>query len=186
MIGVILREKGVYEEAERFFLEALSKDHAHSDAYDALGILYGIRGQIDQALKAHKKATDLKPKIAKYWHNYGFALCLAQKFKEAIKAFQRSLSLAPEQERTFVSLAFAFGALGDYQEMRRYLSQVLTTAQVEFNLGVVREKRGEREVALAHYRRALSLHQNFELARESIGRLERELTPSTNRLPKTH
>lgn len=172
LLGVILREKGVFEESKRFLLEAISRDPSHSDAYDALGILYGVQGQIKEAITAHQKATVLSPKQAKYWHNYGFALSMNRDFKEAIKSFQTALSLAPDQKRSFVNLAFAYGALGQYDEMHRYLSQALSEAEVEFNIGMMREKRGERREALTHYQKSLLLNQHLAEAREAIKRLQ--------------
>ena len=172
LLGVILREKGVFEESKRFLLEAISRDPTHSDAYDALGILHGVQGQLEEALSAHKRATEIMPKNPKYWHNYGFALSVSKKFQAAIKAFQKSLSLAPDQKRTFVNLGFAHGALGQFKEMRRYLSQALKAAEVEFNIGFVMEKRGELSEAISHYKSAISLNPHLTQARSALERLE--------------
>ena len=115
-MGVILREKGVYSEAEKYFLEALSRDVKHGPSYDALGILYGIQGKLKQALDAHKTATKLEPKNAKYWNNYGFALGINKHFDLAVQAYEKSISLAPQEKRSFINLAFILGAQAQYKK----------------------------------------------------------------------
>ena len=82
-MGVILREKGVYEEAERYFLEGLTYDAKHARTYDALGILYGVQNKRVRSLKAHQKAVELDQTNPKFWHNLGFALSINKQLDQA-------------------------------------------------------------------------------------------------------
>ena len=178
-MGVILREKGVYSEAEKYFLEALSADAKHGPSYDALGILYGIQGKLKQALNAHKKATELEPKNAKYWNNYGFALSLNKHFDLAIQAYEKSISLAPQEKRSFVNLAFILGAQAQYKKAEHYLSQALPTAAVFFNLALIYEKQGKFEESLSSYQKAVRENPNFTKAKQAIKRVKLLLKTST-------
>lgn len=171
-MAVILREKGVYSEAKKYFLEAISKDDKHGPSYDGLGILYGIQGELKQALWAHKKATDLDPKNAKYWNNYGFALSLNKDFDLAIKAYERSISLAPQEKRSFINLAFIYGAQLKYKKAEHYLSQSLPPAAVSFNLALIYEKQGKLKESLSYYQKALKENPSFIKAQQAIKRLK--------------
>ena len=64
-LGIILRERGVFEQAEQYFLEAIKRDSKFALAYDALGILYGMQSKLKQALVAHRRAAEMAPKNAK-------------------------------------------------------------------------------------------------------------------------
>ena len=177
-MGVILREKGVYSEAEKYFSEALDADAKHGPSYDALGILYGIQGKLKQALAAHKKATELEPKNAKYWNNYGFALGLNKHFDLAVQAYEKSISLAPQEKRSFVNLAFILGAQEQYKKAEHYLSQALPTVAVFFNLALIYEKQGKLKESLDSYQKAVRENPNFSKAKQAIKRLKQKLKVS--------
>ena len=183
LMGVILREKGVYVESEKYFLEALIKDNKHAKTYDALGILYGVQGQLEQSIKAHKQAIKIEPKNAKFWNNYGFALSIHREFEKAIKALQRSLSIVPSEQRTFVNLAFVYGALGQDKNAKHYLSQVLSPVEVYFNLGVIQEKRGDLQIALKNYQKAFESNQKFDVARQAFDRLKNHIEHTEKETP---
>ena len=173
-MAVILREKGVYSEAEKYFLEAISKNSEHGPSYDGLGILYGIQGELKKALVAHQRASVLEPNNAKYWNNYGFALGLNKKFDLAIKAYEKSISLAPQEKRSFVNLAFIFGAQSKYKKAEHYLSQALPPAVVFYNLALIYEKKGKAKESLIYYQKAVQENSDFTQAQQAIERIKKK------------
>ncbi len=171
-LGVILREKGVYSESEKYFLEALTKDPKHAPSFDGLGILYGVQGKLPQAIKAHKQAIEIENTNAKYWNNYGFALSLNQDFSSAIKAYEQSIRLAPHEKRSFVNLAFVYGAQNKHKEAEHYLSQVLPKEAVFLNLALIYEKQGQLQKAQNLYQKALQKNPHFSKAQVALKRLK--------------
>lgn len=175
LMGIILREKGVYAEAERLFVDALQRDVDYAPAHDALGILYGVQNFGDRAVKAHRRATELAPENAKYWHNLGFALSLCRQFDDAVKAYQTSLRLAPDQQRTFINLALLHASRGRDEEALRLLKQTLTPTKAWFNLALVQERRGDLISARVSLDEALRLTPHHKEAKQLLDRVRLKL-----------
>lgn len=172
-LGVILRERGVFEEAERYFLEAIKRDASFALAYDALGVLYGMQNQLDRALAAHQRATEIDPNGAKFFHNLGFALTLSRSYPKAIKAYQKSITLAPNHKKTYVNLGMTYGVMGQYTEATRMFKQALSPADVWLNLGLIQERRGELKRAHESFDEALKIQPQLRSAQRGLRRVER-------------
>ena len=172
-LGVILRERGVFEEAERYFLEAIKRDANFALAYDALGILYGMQNQLDRALSAHRRATEISPKGAKLWHNLGFALTLSRAYPRAVKAYQKSITLAPNHKKTYVNLGMTYGVMGQYTEATRMFKQALSPAEVWLNLGLIQERKGELKRASKSFDEALKIQPQLQSAQRGLRRIKR-------------
>ena len=171
-IGIILRERGVFEEAERYFLEAIKRDARFALAYDALGVLYGMQNQLKRAQSAHLRATEIEPKSAKFWHNLGFALTLSRDYPEAIKAYQKAVTLAPNHKKIYINLGMTYGVMGHYEEATRMLKQALSPSQVWLNLGLIQERKGDLELATLSFDKALKLDPQLQAAQHALTRIK--------------
>jgi tetratricopeptide (TPR) repeat protein len=174
-LGVILRERGVFEEAERYFLESIKRDAQFALAYDALGVLYGVQSRLKRAIAAHQRATEIDPKNPKSWHNLGFALTLARDYQGAIKAYQKSITLAPNHKKTYVNLGMTYGVLGQDEEAARMFKQALSPAQVWYNLGVLQERRGDLKQAHFSFDEALKIEPQLKIIQQSVTRVKQRI-----------
>ena len=171
-LGIILRERGVFEEAERYFLESIKRDAKFALAYDALGVLYGMQSRLKQSLEAHYRATEIEPDRAQLWHNLGFALTLSRSYRKAIKAYQKAITLAPNHKKIYVNIGMTYGVMGQYDEAKRMFKQALSPSEVWYHLGMIQERRGELEQARTSFDEALKLQPRFQVARDSLARVK--------------
>ena len=84
--GNIYNAMGNYDEAKRYYYQALSKDSSLGYGYEYRGYLYCREGKIDSAIADFKNATTLNENTPKsYLQNaIGYAYFLNKQYKEAI------------------------------------------------------------------------------------------------------
>ena len=170
-LGVILREREAFENAERYLLESIKRDPTFAPAHDALGILYGVQNRLSDALIAHRRATELAPRDAQFWHNLGFVLTLSKRYDQSIKAYQTALALAPEQKKIYHSLGLVYAVKGDDVSARRMLLQATTPAQAWLTLATLQERRGDLSLAQESFSKALELDPSLTRAERALTRI---------------
>jgi len=181
LLGVTLRDKGVYREAERSLREAIKLQPLLAEAQGELGVLLSLTGRHELAIQAHQRSIELNDQVARSHNNLGFSYALMGQHELAITAFERALRLAPTDKRVYVNLGFSLGALKRDEEARRMLSQALSSAEVWHNLGLIYLKRGERGAAEIAYQRALDEDPRLSLAREALQALRAQGAPAPSR-----
>lgn len=97
------------------------------------------------------------------------------RYAEAVEAYRRLVDEAPDEAALRTSLAGALGALGRYDEAEEHLDRALEldplNVEAYHNRAVIRERRGEREKAIAGYRTALQYGPRYEPSRLALKRL---------------
>ena len=120
------------------------------------GVL-GMLGRHFEQVEIYKKLLRHYPTEPRLWERLGNALKYSGRTTEAVRAFQRSVKIAPDYGEGWWALAnvktFRFNP-GDLAEMRKALSGRLEpncAAQLNFALGKALEDHGEHEAAFRHY-----------------------------------
>ena len=103
----------------------------------------------------------------------GFALTLSRSYPKAIKAYQKSITLAPNHKKTYVNLGMTYGVMGQYTEATRMFKQALSPADVWLNLGLIQERRGELKRAHESFDEALKIQPQLQSAQRGLRRVER-------------
>jgi Flp pilus assembly protein TadD len=147
LYGVILRERGMYAQAEAQLRAALAADAAFAAAHAALGIVYDLEGRPADAEREHRRAVTLAPQQAAYWNDLGFSLLVAGRVDEAISALERTVALDPGLIVAHNNLGFAYGKRGDYARSLRSFRVAVGEAGAARNLALVYERNGELEAA---------------------------------------
>lgn len=146
LYGTVLRERGLYPQAEREFLAALRTAPGFAPAWAGLGILYDLMRRPADAERAHRRAIALAPGVAAYWNNLGFSLYVAGRTDEAIAALERALALDPSLVVAYNNLGFAYGRKGDYANAERCFRGAAGgsgEAGAYLNLALVYEQNGD-------------------------------------------
>jgi tetratricopeptide (TPR) repeat protein len=138
-----------YDEAIVKLKRALELDPNSTRAWNSLGNAYDMQGQMERALNAFRKATELNRNLShpSPWppHDLGFLLLRMEKPDEAEAALRESL---------------------------RYDSKL---AQTHYYLGRVLEKEGQDTAAINEYAIAVSSDQASPEACYSLGKLYRKV-----------
>lgn len=179
LLGTILRDRGLYEQAQRTLDKAVSLDPTLSPAWAALGMVHDLQRRPAAALRCHDKAIELSPEVGRFFNNRGFSKYLAGDPAGAASDLQEALRLEPTAARVYVNLGFALAAQGKDEEALRMFRQALDEAGALNNLALAHELRGEPSSALAMYRRALEIDPGQDEALLNLEALSAEAPVAT-------
>jgi tetratricopeptide (TPR) repeat protein len=159
-------QEGRQEEAMRSYQEALRLDPGLVEAHYDLGTLYDRQGNLEQAAHHYRQAVDLQPDHVPAHNNLGAACVRLGNWEEAVTQYRAALDLSPNSFGIRVNLCLAYIRMGRLEEAGRECEEALRrlgtadggpTAQADGAdvLGLVRERQGRWDEALAAYRRAV-------------------------------
>ena len=96
-LGIILKRKGLYDEAINEYKKAIEMDPRYDSPYFNLGLLYFEQRKYDEAIKFFNGALKINPKFIKA-HNYlGEAYARTGRRQKALFHWRESLKLDPDQ-----------------------------------------------------------------------------------------
>ena len=111
-----LRQSGKYEEAARFYFEALRADPRNFDALYAFGLLHLECSQFEGAEDLIARALAVNPGFAEGHIAHGMALIQLQRHGDAIASFERALALRPNFIEALCNRATAMLAMQRFEE----------------------------------------------------------------------
>jgi tetratricopeptide (TPR) repeat protein len=148
-----------------------------SDATPVIGSATALAAQmrLNEALAKLQDAATLEPSSAEIPLARGKVYEMMDRDGEALEQFQRAARLNPADPRPRARLADVALRLQKLDvaesEFRALLAMSYQPARSHYGLGRVAEARGDRERAVAEYRRALALDPNLSVARKALAPL---------------
>jgi tetratricopeptide (TPR) repeat protein len=132
-----------------------------------LGIMLCEQGRLQEAREVLKRLTRTAPDFANGWNALGVALSREGKRKDASSAFQKSLSLDPENGYTLRNLGALMGSK-DPQEALRYLERAATLLPsdqpAQYTYGKCLMDIGSLADADPVLKKAIALNEHSEIA----------------------
>lgn len=98
LLGDIALEQRQPGQAEELFRQALKADPKNGFAHLHFATFLAGRKHDDEAVRQAHRAIELQPKCAPCWKAYGNILQQADRNRDAVTAYQRSLALQPDSE----------------------------------------------------------------------------------------
>lgn len=105
--GKKYQENANYSEAISAYEAILAKDPDFVEAHNGLGVIYSAQEKFELALQHLQTAVKLAPLATHLHNNLGYTYFLLGQDEKAIKAFEQSLYLDPENERAQFNLSLA-------------------------------------------------------------------------------
>ena len=99
--GAALLQEGRFERARDLFHEALAKDPQRAEAYNAMGVTFYARGDLDEALAWYKKSLEADPRFGDAFYNMACAYAL-QRHEELAFRYLRMAALNHYSERALM------------------------------------------------------------------------------------
>lgn len=101
-LGHLCRERGEYDDAEKWYRKAIELDPDDAGWHIFLGALLAKRGDFSGAEASHRNATRCSSgRVDEAYLNLGLVLRAQERYKEALACFERALALTPDyQEAT--------------------------------------------------------------------------------------
>lgn len=134
--GITLEKFGRHTVALNAFDEAIKLDPNFSDAYVIKGNLLARNNEPEMAIRQYDRAIETypenDPKLARAWYNKGLALAKSGKYKEALEAFDKSISINPRDEKAWYGKYSALSSLGLHSEANDALIRGKTLDRIRF------------------------------------------------------
>ena len=188
--GVVLFQRGQYQEALREFQEASYDDPNNPDAYYNLGATYHQLGKLRtlpedlaRAETCYRQCLDRNPNHRDC--HRGLAVLLAEQGRtdEAFRSLQSWVDQQPTASEPKIELARLHEEFGNRSAAKERLVEALTTdpqnAQEWAALGRIREQSGEYAQALANYQRSLEINRSQPEVAGRVAALQTTLARQT-------
>jgi predicted O-linked N-acetylglucosamine transferase (SPINDLY family) len=177
--GVAHHHAGRLAQAETCYRQVLAAQPAQPDAvhffaqaYLGLGAALKNQGELDEALTAYRKATEISPDLAEARYNLGNALKALGRLDEAVAAYRHAIRIQPGLLQAHCNLGNALCDQGKLDEavgaFRRAIRIKPDHAPTHLNLGGALLEQGKIDQAVAACRAAIRLKPDFAEARSNL------------------
>jgi tetratricopeptide (TPR) repeat protein len=181
--GFDLVQRGEYEAAIEAFESASARDpFAHPSGSDDPEVERGgfaLRdGQTGVALEIFKRVSDRAPDRAEMHRLLGRAYLIDEQYEPAIKEFERSVAINPDDERARLDLGEALIAAGREAEaetaLKRAVELLPRSARAVYALGRLHRRQNRHSEAIQEFTRAAAARPLLGLngLYEDIGRMQ--------------
>jgi predicted Zn-dependent protease len=188
-IRLFLREKGGMEGINQFS-SLLREKPGDVDLLYGLGVSYLMVDRPQEAIAHLSEALKASPKDVLIWRELGIAYFQAKEVDKALDTLKDTARTFPHDTTILYYLAQANQEKGRWDEALSYYQRVLEMdpgrVELYYNLGVIYDKKGvldlshenfgryfkekgQREIALFHFRKALEYTQDWQKKRELEG-----------------
>ena len=137
--------------------------------WNILGASHKDLAQLDEAIKAFKKAIELNPFDADGHNNIGVAFQEQGNLEKAIEAFKKAISLNPNQAEAHYNLGNSFDYQGKTDDAIKSFKKAISINHNHFkaynNLGNALKNQNKLDEAIKSYSKALSIKPDFAAAR---------------------
>lgn len=162
-LGVLYKESGKYEEAEKAFLESMSRDNIHVAPLLNLAIVQQKQKKYAAAIENYTLVLEKKKNIHPDAHfGLGFCFFLQNDLERALAHFQQAVIQNPHFIDAYINLGAVWERLGKFRQGIEVLHDALVlaphNARAHYNLGVIYEKAGDLAKAMAAYEKAIELN----------------------------
>ena len=97
-----------FQNAEKYYLEALKEDPKFVEVYDNLGRIYRRIGKYDKAISNYKKSLELYPKGIMAHQNLAVVYGIKKEYEKAINEYQEIINLSPVNAEGYFGLANSY------------------------------------------------------------------------------
>ncbi len=173
MLGVINRKLGLFQESEKCCRHALTIQHDHPAAHNALGAALQYQGKLVEAISCYRAAIRLQPDLFEAHYFLGNALREQGNFEDAIICYRRAIELKPDYLQALSNLGASLKQSGQFQESLRLLEKALRirpdSVHVLCNIGEALTSVNQPEEAIKYFETAISIKHDFFDAHYMMG-----------------
>ena len=169
--GLAAQRAGRLGDAEKAYRQVLRAEPANFAALHMLGFLKAQQRQFDEAATLLHKAMRLNPKDAAVRAHHAHALMAAERFEEALAAYDGLLAFQPLHFEALYNRGVILSQQQRFEESLAALDAAMTlkpdTAAIHHNRGAVLTALERHREALESYDRALVLDPDYQPARSN-------------------
>jgi tetratricopeptide (TPR) repeat protein len=163
-----------YDGSIRFLTAALAIRPQSAQVHTSLGAALQGKGQVDEALAAHRAAIHLRPNSAMAHANLGAVLCDDKHdYDGAIAAFREAVRLRPNFAAAHDDLGKALSKKGRVDEAIAAYRDALRIrpdrAETHYDLGNAFLEKKQMDNAIAEFQAAIKLKRDYSNAHTNLG-----------------
>ncbi len=187
-LGVVLQSSGRISEAITHYQHAVRYSHTgYADAHYNLARAFQGQQEYEAAIKHYRTAIQLRPHDANTHNNLAGVYHSLQNFNEAVHHYRRAVDLDRQHVEAWYNLAGTMRDQKHWQDSIRCYRHVVEKLKpghvgAHNNLGVLLHMQGDLDLAIHHYRQALTsdkhnlnAHLNLAVALKTSGNLKQAL-----------
>jgi superkiller protein 3 len=153
-LGIVAKQKGRLDEAERYFREALDKNPGDHLLWGHLGDVLMAKEKWLAATEAYRQAIALEPNDFNSLINLGTLDARADRLDEAMSRLQRAVELRPDSGLAHINLALVLERVGKAGTAKgHYVAAIENGAEnpvAHFRLAILYAKESRVDEALTH------------------------------------
>ncbi|MCY3868328.1 MAG: tetratricopeptide repeat protein [Gemmatimonadetes bacterium] len=173
-LGDLFRATGKNSSAARAYLKAIQADAKDTRSRLSLAVVYQAMKQNSKAISVLSKAAQVDPKNADVHKALGNAYSNGRQYTNAVAAYKRALGIKNTAEVNY-RIAEPYFGLKQYQNAIRHANRALSSSEwrVAANviLGDCYRELGQKERAIAHYKKGVTNRQYKKYCEDQIDRI---------------
>ncbi len=175
-LGVLTwRQTQVWHDSESLWRRVLRIDPTSSIAWNNLGNVLLVRGELKEAIELYQRALEIDPSYADGHFDLAVALTGVGQLQAAVEQFQTGLEFDPKNANARYLLGVVHARRGEIgkavDEFRQSLSLSPGQRRVHFDLGSALVMQGNLDEAVNHFRQAIAIRPDFAQAHDQLGRV---------------
>ncbi len=178
-LGLVLGQKGNYDEAGAHFEKALQIKPDFFDALLNIGITRSKQNRMGEAIDYYERALRAQPGSAKAHMELGLALARENRNDAASEQLQLAAHVAPDDADMRTNLGLVLVRLGKFPEGIDQLHQALRldpdNAEAHNNLGLALLVSGKTRESIPEFEKALQLKPALHVAGDNLRRAQAKL-----------
>lgn len=168
LLGTVLSEQKIFDEAIAFENEAIALDPTSGLLHFYRGNVLMAAGKIDEAIDAFHQAVKLEPKTPQFHFNLGNALSEKKDWKKAVECYRAAIRIHPDFVEALNNLSLALIHVDAFDEAFEVAQKAVTLNPAYgdgwISLCNAAEKTKNYDAALRAGERAIKLSPNDYLA----------------------
>lgn len=126
--GWIYKDEGRYDEAIRWFKEAIEANSIEGSNYRGLGEVYCLYREYERAIYWFKEGIKVNPKDSSNYRGIGWTYRSQQKHEEAIKWFKEGIRLCPSDSDSYRGIGYVYLDKAEYKEAEKWFKKAIEIA----------------------------------------------------------
>ncbi|HEY7089242.1 MAG TPA: tetratricopeptide repeat protein [Tepidisphaeraceae bacterium] len=170
--GQLAESQGAAAAAIDQYNQALKLDPKHQASLYRLAVLYTQARDYPQAIESWKQYVKATNSSATAYSNLAFCYEVAGQMSEAESAYKSGIEREPKNSPCRINYGLMLARTGRIQEGMSQLAEVLSPAEVHYNVASVYEQQGRTDDAREEYQKALDLDPKLWEAQSRLSKLD--------------
>ena len=170
-------QTGKLDLAEKQYFLGLRLSSTHLALQLGYARLKDRQGRLDDAIRLYQEATKAHPQEPGIFNDMGLCQARCGKLPDAVASLQQAVHLMPQRTLYRNNLATVLADMGQYDAALVQLKAVHNEAVACYNLGYLLQKKGEPQLAMQYFARALERDPSLQPARMWLERLAASTAP---------